>query len=461
MCLKKFLATVLTTASLAGFSTSAQAQNGGDCGLPEHAAMQSWFPHEQTPAPSVNLVSDTNCAFHIWSTQMFLWLTQNDPATSQPRFLSFYTLDEVFAPKSASGDSAPRSTPLLRLSPKLAKSDATDLEAFHQAGSAGVLVDQAGRSVYYTQLFNREFYDFVRGKFFDPGEGGTFQPALMAQATGLTDFIAPGAMELKVSWKIVSDDAKTDFYTTKAELHLLTEVDGKIVVDPDKTQQVTVAMVGLHVAGVVADHPELIWATFEHRNNAPDLPKGMEVNSPEPVSNAAWTFYSPDTPAKDANQNPGGKLTLDSATQTLSPVTQVFRRFAYGTITGGANADTNVANITAINSFLDQNFQPVASGWKNYMEIGAIWTLPNSLEPNQYPVQQLRGSTMLSNATMETFTQNEAQCFSCHNTLPIWETIKGHRIKLPGTNFNLSHALVQEYFRTMATSLGMRVRPMR
>ena len=33
---------------------------------------------------------------------------------------------------------------------------------------------------------------------------------------------------------------------------------------------VLMALVGMHVVGSTAGHPEMIWATFEHKNNAPN-----------------------------------------------------------------------------------------------------------------------------------------------------------------------------------------------
>ena len=43
----------------------------------------SWFPHDQTPAPEegkgspFDTTSTTNCIFHQWSWQKFLYLTKN------------------------------------------------------------------------------------------------------------------------------------------------------------------------------------------------------------------------------------------------------------------------------------------------------------------------------------------------------------------------------------------------
>ena len=68
---------------------------------------------------------------------------------------------------------------------------------------------------------------------------------------------------------------------------------------------------------------------------------------------------------------------------------------------------------------------------------------------------------MLSNSTMETYTQADDQCFSCHNTLPVKRPVGGQEVTLPATNFNISHVLVVEYFRAMAEKQGMKVRSVR
>lgn len=460
--LRSLFLLLFLAASFSGHSTN--AESNADCSAKDKEAMATWFPHSKTTIPSTTLTSPTNCAFHVWSTQMFLWLTQTDPATGQPRVLSQYSLTDLFTPLGADNPRRAAGT-VLKLTPKLAKSNTPDLDLVHQAGSAGVLVDQQNRSVYYSQHVNKTFYDFVRKRFFSQQPGGTFDPDLLASAVGSNDFFIPGAMELKVSWKIV--EAGTEVSTNKkvftipAEIYGLKLVDGKIVVDTASTHPATVALVGMHVVGVVEDHPEFIWATFEHQDNAPDLPAGLTPGSNEPVSDTSWTFYAAKTPAGGSNQNPAGTLSLNEKTQALDPAVNVFRRFAFGTITGGPSASVNVANIQQINAFTARKLEPSDSVWKNYIEVGAIWMLPNTLKPDQFPSVELRGSTMLSNATMETYTQNEQQCFSCHNSLPSFKSFVGSELKLPGTNFNLSHILVQEYFRTRAAARGASVRTVR
>ena len=84
----------------------------------------------------------------------------------------------------------------------------------------------------------------------------------------------------------------THAYTTTATIDLL-ESDGKGGVKMSgKTQSgVPVALVGVHVVGVIHGHPEFVWGTFEQVNNAPDLPPGVSPKSGDPVSQQKFTFY--------------------------------------------------------------------------------------------------------------------------------------------------------------------------
>jgi len=443
------------TASLT-FGGMAFAAVSDDCTADDKAAMAAWFPVDQVADPGTTLPSDSLCAFHVWSSQMFLWLTANDPDTGQMRLLGMSSLDELFEPTGM--DKMARTEMPMTLSPRVSKDGATDLSEIMQAGSRGLLVDQQGRIVYYEQLFNDTFVDFTRSKFFTDG---TFDPTKLAAATGLTEFFPAGAMELKTSWMILPDGVDaSQYFTVNAEVFKLGNQDGKIVVTQE-TMPATVALVGLHIAATVDDHPEMIWATIEHIGNSPDLPQGMSKDSADPVSTDAFTFYTASTPANAGNVNAQDNLMLDESTQVLTPITNVFRQFAHGTTVGGKDWELNIADIQAVNTFWQDNFAPSGNPAEHYFEVGSVWMTPNSLTPDLFPITQLRGSTILSNSTMETYTQNDQQCFSCHNSLPVEETVGGTKHTLPGTNFNISHALVIEYFRTVSQQQGLKVRATR
>lgn len=48
--------------------------------------------------------------------------------------------------------------------------------------------------------------------------------------------------------------------------------NGNAVPVAGKFATVTVALVGLHVVGTTINHPEFLWATFEHKLNSPEQP---------------------------------------------------------------------------------------------------------------------------------------------------------------------------------------------
>src|ERR1700709_1225576 len=69
-------------AVMAAITVSAMAQQPP----PACTAPTAWFPHSQTPEQNSAgfPASPTNCDFHQWSWNAFLWLTQD--AKGEPRF---------------------------------------------------------------------------------------------------------------------------------------------------------------------------------------------------------------------------------------------------------------------------------------------------------------------------------------------------------------------------------------
>jgi hypothetical protein len=406
-------------------------------------APAAWFPHATTPEPDFHQPG-SNCEFHQWAWQEFLWLTQAD-ANGRIRLLSLPTAEMLFSPGRAP---APLETEMvkrqlksqiLRLAPRVIKQkDPTSISVIHQATTRGVVVDQNGRPIFYTSFVSPEYYEFVR----------TTKLYLKAnyQAASNNLNFPKKAVELKSSWRVVSPGESADgFFTTKAMVPKLLCKDGagnctgdNVGVDMTNQEEVTVALVGLHVVGVLEGHPEFVWSTFEHMKNAPDLPAGVPINSPNPVSAEGFTFYRANTAAKDCNVENTTTLSLDVAAQKLSPVTEVFRQFAFG---GGDSGDT--ANIKSLNASVHDQLD-AASIWKNYMLVGGVWfangddLVPglNGTQMQQFAVASLQ----LSNSTMETFSQNppgngQSNCFSCHSTRNVQS--------LGAKNLNISHILRQ------------------
>lgn len=432
---KKNLASMLLGASCLILGSTATAQ--ADC-----AALPSWSSHSAVPAPN-NAEPMSNCAFHQWAWNMFLWMTQ-DAGDGTLRFQKFASFDQVFDQSVAKTAFAALKQPaLLPLKPRSAKGGpSSDLSEINQAGSRGILVHEskaqpgAGRVVYYSINVTPDFYNFVR-------DNGYQNPETYFKAPAEQNFPV-GAAEFKYSWRVLEDgDDTSGMFTIDAEIEQLVEgPDGTIVTDPTKTDKARVALVGMHVVGVVENHPEFIWATFEHNKNAPNIPTSGLPAPDQPVSDQNWTFYKANTPVNKSNLPNNGQLKLaDASAQLFTPPNNVFRRFPWG----GGNSE-NVSNIQSLNASVRATTLKDAPIWGNYFLVGATWgpsSATQPLVPNQ--VVTGLGSIQLSNSTIETFTQESANCFTCHST---FGSIKdGHQ--LPGKNMNISHAMTMGYFRNL------------
>ncbi len=408
----------------------------------------SWFPHSQTPIPDGrDFDGKTNCEFHRWAWQTFLWLTQKDK-NGEPVFVNMQSPYDVLGMEDRES-----------LQPVLNKSQTPhSMDEYLQAGTEGIMIDQNGRAIYYNQYLNDEFVTFINEKkLTDPQSVQKLDPE--------TEFPVD-AIELKASWKIVEEgEDASDFFTMKSSVYKLVNKNGKIIVDNTQKIDVTLAMVGFHIGGVVKGHPEMIWATFEHKDNAPDvLAKGIrtEVEPDTVVSDKDWTFYKAGTPFYACNVNPANSpsLVLNEEQQTLSPITQVCRQYAYGNDPSQTDfsVPTNIKVIQQLNKSVLANLDK-SDVWSNYFEVGAIWFKgANRLKPGMDlatdvdadGTQLLIGSLKLSNSTIETFTQRANtmdNCFRCHNTqyrLPPSGNTDLQPLK--ATNLNISHAFMNIYF---------------
>jgi len=411
-----------------------QAHALGECD-----AEDSWFPHSQTPRPNDSAFNgDSFCAFHQWSWQMFLWLTQE--WEGEPRFLEFV------APQTLLG------LEHRGLLPRMTKTATPEtFDEYLQAGTDGILIDHGGRAVYYSQYLNPTYVDFIN-------DNNLTNPSSVQNLDPTTEFPITdnkGAMELKVSWKIVEEGEDTsDMFTMQTQVATMVNQNGTIVADPNQPLDVTVALVGFHIGGIVNGHPEMIWATFEHKDNAPNVPKGIGLEAP--VSDQDFTFYTANTVYADCNQNPANsnRLVLDETTQTFTPITQVCRQYEFGNAPSDPSAEANETAISQLNQSVHRELDDL---WKNYYEVGAIWFKNGEdLEPglNLGNDDLLIGSLKLSNSTIETFTQTQSvmnNCFRCHNTEQAFPP-NASMAPLKATNLNISHAFKNIYFWSQGLS---------
>jgi hypothetical protein len=394
-------------------------------------APASWFTADTTVAPNnygpfVDTSTTTNCDFHLWAWQKFLSLTRS--ASSKAPFENLVQVDN---------DLNKRDSTILIL---------TDSS---QAASRGVLYDKTNRAIYYAIFVNRRMYDFQQ----------QYLPAFAKYISNLhsqnldTLNYPVGCLELKTSWMLTSS-LKADsvnYYTTSAK-----------VTTKAGTSVMRVALLGMHVLGRVASHPELIWATFEHDSLVPNYDwenmKGDTISKGY-LSVNDYVFYNNHTSINNCPMN------NDSVIPTKSKFSSVFNIYKYGmaqlftdtTFVAPSQADSaNNLNIVALNKSVHQQLEKVSGPWKHYFYKGSIWLhAPDTTNfgpgnANIYFLTNtsLRGSRAVSNITMETFTQldysgiyklGSLNCFGCHATADFKNSTAPNGV---GYNLALSHLFI-------------------
>jgi hypothetical protein len=294
-----------------------------------------------------------------------------------------------------------------------------------QAGADQPLIDQKGEFVYYGMSVNRSVYDMLTScQLYMANCAGPLKPNnqgidLIRLYPGLA--LPSTAVELKSSWMVVDDATASSgrFYV----------VPGWIQNKGGPCRQVKLGLTGMHIVSKTPSFPALIWATFEHRNNAPDC----SDTSASPPLGGSWNFfnpgctscalntYKPGTPAQICRMHPSGDSSIGTfpggADCSVNP-----NQFACQSNTRRILAESTEA-ITAINSsvrsLIEASPQQINPVWANYELVGNVWTVGGTVPPY---LQAQEGSLSAANTSMESFVQNGVadvtnpySCLSCHN----------------------------------------------
>jgi mono/diheme cytochrome c family protein len=335
-----------------------------------------------------------------------------------------------------------------------------------QAGGGNVLVTQptpgrpTGTIVYYLLQVNDVYGYFLAGNKTNAFTASEF-PTTPSDLAQIVTFAATRhkilpdanalAVELKSSWvEAASLPDPQDYVTMTATIPVYNQPANSYSWTPTgQTKTVLMAMLGMHVVGSTNGHPEMIWATFEHYNNAPDNcyayvnTSGATVNSPPYTSGAcplttattgAWTL----TPSGTTSGFNPPTMVYDSATGAINSNPSllgakvgplpVLRWYPWGASSDVApntpavtvaGSNTEIISINNNINTLMSNAGAGADVRDNYRMIGATWTA-NGLNPTLPTTKQV-GTNVLNNATMETFQQgvdglaaDGTNCFSCH-----------------------------------------------
>jgi hypothetical protein len=313
-----------------------------------------------------------------------------------------------------------------------------------QAGGGHGLMAQNGSLVYYITMVNDVFAYYLSG-----AKNGLLSDSLqfpitaaardsicaVAKANGnktLPDSNAL-AMEFKTSWIEASKVPDPQNYITiDAVIPTYSKTD--TLWTPTDSATVKLVLVGVHVVGSTAGHPEMVWATFEHNQNAPNATyqylngDSVLVNQPAD-SSGKFTFSSnPLDPSPNQSHFIANDNTLIAESPfTISPSNSQMS-FPWGSEPNvspnkedGSSAASNSEVLSINNSILGMLVGNDIR--KNYVMIGATWTsggnppTGTSYSTNPGDPGAAIGTSLLANITMETYKQsNQNSCFTCHRS---------------------------------------------
>ncbi|WP_166926195.1 hypothetical protein [Flavobacterium poyangense] len=325
-----------------------------------------------------------------------------------------------------------------------------------QAGSHGALMGENKSLVYYITMVNDVYAYFLTGVNEGKLNGNQFPTTAAARDSILAyaktqGWTAPPdpnalAMELKTSWVEVKDLPNADTYVKiKAIIPTYDKSNPNAWVEKGQ-KKTTLALVGIHVVGSVAGHPEMIWATFEHDKNAPNDAYSYRdnQNNIKQVSadtGTGWLFNANANDTTGAqniqNMTVSGDTILIKDPSVNSPTARRIMAWGVASNTVPNQEDKTPADSNSEIISINNAVRGMLVGndiRKNYLLIGATWTFggtaPNG---NVFPYGETNdsipngdaiGTGQLSNSTMETYVQPSStastestavSCFSCHN----------------------------------------------
>lgn len=342
--------------------------------------------------------SSNFCDFYQFSTQTYLYLMS--PSSTEDGKRNFQ-VHENYPLLEFNGDGTPAN----------ACDDIVQGVTLRAAlNKSSLSTEQAGshHATIYAQDGNVIYYD-VR---FDRKQCSQTASAVEMQKQSQTNFNA-GTTELKFAWKKLSSteiSSKT-FVTQKQDI---------------KGVPVTLGLVGMHIAVATKNHPEFVWATYEHKLNSPDCTPS------DAIAIQDWMFASQAcTAGLPATQVAGNACAFNQSkgesTAATGTPTNICRVNPYGTNSKDLKASKNISDIEQQNSgmlaLFNQSETPVKmKRLKNYFNVGALWLSDITKDSGEKGVPNERGSLRLANTVAETEYQNvdthktfASNCFGCHN----------------------------------------------
>ena len=347
-------------------------------------------------------INDTEsfCDFYQFSWQSFLAQVSPSSKKNERVFETNRVYDPNIPKDQCSLNLLGKQSFVNVLNPRTIKADKFE----HVEADGGALYDQNGNILYYGVYYSDELCSSSEKGF------------------------ASGTLEIKTSWIQLKEESKTHYSITLD--------DGK-----------NLGLVGIHFALWTPKHPEMIWATWEHKDNSPlcngTSPKQKWAFASKKAAKCLQEHktlepYLMPTECSEFEFNIPQKY--KGEVPLKGTPTNVCRMYAYGNqYDESINGNDTSENLQAI---LDLNEQLVGKNgyltklhkmdpmqiWSNYEMIGALWT-KDGKDSGKLPINNKqgpadssspqRGSLELTNSSMETFQQGSnsfvPNCFGCHN----------------------------------------------
>jgi hypothetical protein len=428
------------------------------------------------PANSLNFPDSTtdNVPFYRWAEQMFLWLTSpkkvgewegivlTAPAEMGRTSPEFYMVSEesTLVPNYIPDQNKPPPNVALRVK-KHRPHGLPAIDDKTQPDSDWVLVAQTKSLVYYMISVNDGYAFFLTGvktRQFTPTPTRfptiptEFDPVIQLARHNHKPLAHPEALcvEVKTSWVEANHLSHPDSYIQmKATAPIFNQVNNKLWTLQERRGVINLALVGMHIAGSVNGHAEMIFATFEHLLNTPNDTYTYKCRDrsgnvrpktvlQETTGESKWLFCQ--NGAKEPFNQPGQfrfpgppvvikPYSRDGSMSSIGP-TNVIRYKPFGAASDTSPnpvvdaADSNTQIISMNNSVRSQ-LKP-GDRRANYFMLGATWTdgkapgvshggSPGHLDGPANVV----GASQLANSTMETFLvtsefNKKQNCFACH-----------------------------------------------
>ena len=252
----------------------------------------------------------------------------------------------------------------------------------------------------FTYIMNNQFYDAANQTAATANDNAIPAIPKTGQERGLNlpSWAEQGALEIKSSWRILTDPTFDDRYFT---MRAFRELPNGSVDGPH-----TFGLVGLHILRLTPTSGSTwYWATFEQVDNVridqSPVPTGLTpsfnpgTSAPYPTYTSGWEYNGQSTTPPPAIAN------------SLPVSNPVNTSFIDGAIQSGA---------AALNSTFQSQLQGTV--WQYYQMVGVMnpWISGESYDVP--PFNNSTNSNQMVNTTMETFSQGTASapkdCLSCH-----------------------------------------------